>query len=49
MFMHSCELEKDKSYQDREVGVGGLVSRGTGDRIGRFLEGKPHKGITFEM
>ena len=34
--------------QDQEAGVGGLVSRGRGDRIGG-LEGKPEKGITFEM
>jgi hypothetical protein len=34
--------------QDREVGVGVLVSRGgVWDR--GFLEGKPGKGITFEM
>ena len=26
--------------QDREAGVGGLVSRGKGDGIGRFSEGK---------
>ena len=26
--------------QDREVGVGGLVSRGRGDGIGGFSEGK---------
>jgi hypothetical protein len=26
--------------QDREAGVGGLVSRAGGDRIGRFFEGK---------
>ena len=37
--------------QDQEAGVGGLVSRGSGEGIGRrcFLEGKPGKGITFEM
>jgi hypothetical protein len=39
--------------QDQEAGVGGLVSRGrgegTGDRGGCFLEGKPGKGVTFEM
>jgi hypothetical protein len=37
--------------QDRKVGVGSLVSRGRreggGDR--GFSEGKPGKGITFEM
>lgn len=34
-----------------EVGVGGLVSRGRVEEIGRgcFLEGKPGKKITFEM
>jgi hypothetical protein len=31
------------------VGVGGLVSRGRGDRIGEVSEGKRGKGITFEM
>ena len=37
--------------QDQEVGVGELLSRGSGEGIGRrcFLEGKPGKGITFEM
>jgi hypothetical protein len=36
-------------FQGQEVGVGGLVSRGRqgGDR--GFSEGKPGKGITFEM
>jgi hypothetical protein len=34
--------------QNREVGVGGLVSRGMGEGRG-FLEGKPGKGITFEV
>jgi hypothetical protein len=36
--------------QDREAGVGGWVGeqgKGGGDR--RFSEGKPGKGITFEM
>jgi hypothetical protein len=32
--------------QDREAGVGGLLSRGGGYG---FLEGKPGKGLTFEM
>ena len=32
--------------QDQEAGVGGLVSKGRG---WRFSEGKPGKGITFEM
>jgi hypothetical protein len=32
--------------QDRELGVGGWVSRGRGDRIGGVSEGKE---ITFEM
>jgi hypothetical protein len=36
-------------YQDQEVGVGGLVSRGKGGGDKRFSEGKPGKGITFEM
>ena len=37
--------------QAREAGVGGLVSRGRGEHIGDrgFSEGKPGKGITFEM
>jgi hypothetical protein len=37
--------------QGQEVGVGGLVSRGRGKGIGGgcFSEGKPGKGITFEM
>jgi hypothetical protein len=35
--------------QDREAGVGGLGRRGTEDGIWGFLEGKPGKGITFEM
>jgi hypothetical protein len=37
--------------QDQEAGVGGLVSRGRGKGIvgGCFLEGKPGKGIIFEM
>ena len=34
--------------QGREAGVGGLVSRGNGRDRG-FSEGKPRKGITFEM
>jgi hypothetical protein len=33
--------------QGQEAGVGGLVSKGAGDR--EFLEGKPGKGITFKM
>ena len=37
--------------QDQEARVGGLRSRGSGEGIGEgcFLEGKPGKGITFEM
>ena len=31
--------------QDREAGVGGLVSRKRGDRIGGFMEGKWGKEI----
>ena len=37
-------------YQGQDVGVGELVSRGSGERWGRcFSEGKPGKAITFEM
>ena len=35
-------------WQDREAGVGGLLSRGRRDGMGE-LEGKQGKGITFEM
>jgi hypothetical protein len=35
--------------QDREVGVGRLVSKGRGNRIGGFSEGKGGKEITFPM
>ena len=35
--------------QDREAGTGGLVSRGRGNRIRGFSEGKRGKGVTFEM
>jgi hypothetical protein len=37
--------------QGQEEGVGGLVSRGRGEALGGgcFSEGKPGKGITFEM
>jgi hypothetical protein len=40
--------------QGQEAGVGGLVSKGRGERIGFFLffffpEGKLKRGITFEM
>ena len=35
--------------QGPEEGVGGLVSRGRGEEIGVFLEGKPGKGTTFEV
>jgi len=34
--------------QDQKAGVGGLGSRGRGRGL-EFLEGKPRKGITFEM
>jgi hypothetical protein len=44
-----CEGPSVEECQDRESGVGGLVSRGTGNRIGGFLEGKWEKGIKFEM
>jgi hypothetical protein len=30
--------------QDQEVGVGGLVSRGRGERIGGFLNGNREEG-----
>jgi hypothetical protein len=33
--------------QGQEAGMGGLVSRGRGDR--GFSEGKPGKGVKFEM
>jgi hypothetical protein len=37
--------------QGQKARVGGLVSRGRREGIGRglFLEGKPGKGITFEL
>ena len=37
--------------QGQKVGVGGLVSRGKGEvrGAGCFSEGKPGKGIIFEM
>ena len=35
--------------QGREAGVGELVSRGSGEGIGVFLERKLGKGIAFEM
>jgi hypothetical protein len=40
-----------REYQGQEVGVGGLVSRGRVKRVGVgcFSEGKPGKGITFEI
>jgi hypothetical protein len=34
--------------QVREAGVGGIVSSGRADGIGRFLEGKLRKGMKFE-
>ena len=33
----------------QEAGVGGLVSKGSGEGIGGFPKGKPGKGITFAM
>jgi hypothetical protein len=34
----------------QEAGVDGLVSRGRSEEVDRgFLEGKPGKGITFEI
>jgi hypothetical protein len=35
--------------QDRQAGVGGLVSRGRWGWDRRFSQEKPGKGITFEM
>jgi hypothetical protein len=37
--------------QDQEAEIGGLVSRGRGEERGGecFSEGKPGKGIPFEM
>jgi hypothetical protein len=36
--------------QGQKVGVGGLVSRGIGEGIGKgVFGGRPGKGITFEM
>jgi hypothetical protein len=37
-----------RECQGQEMGVGGLVSMGRGRGWG-FSEGKPRKGITFEM
>jgi hypothetical protein len=38
-----------RKFKDKEAGVGGLVSRGSGEGIGAFSEGKCRKGIKFEM
>ena len=40
-----------EEYQGQEAGVGGLVSRGKEEEIGKgcLLEGKPGKVITFEI
>jgi hypothetical protein len=38
-----------KECQDREAGVGGLVSKGQGVWNRGFWEGNPGKVITFEM
>jgi hypothetical protein len=38
-----------EEFQGQETGVGGLISRGKGEGIEGFLEGKPGKGIIFEM
>jgi hypothetical protein len=35
--------------QGQETGVSGLGVRGSGEGMGGGLEGKPVKGITFEM
>jgi hypothetical protein len=35
--------------QGQETGVGGLVRGGDGGEDGGFSEGKPGKGITFEI
>ena len=42
-------MKDGSECQDREAGVGGLVSRGEWVWDRGFLEGKPGKGITFEM
>ena len=34
--------------QDREVGVGGLVSRGRGDGIGEFQRGNEERGYNLK-
>jgi hypothetical protein len=45
----SCEgfMPQYRGMPGPGMGVGGLGSRGRGDR--GFFEGKPGKGITFEM
>jgi hypothetical protein len=42
----SCEGSKPcvREYQDREVGVGGLVIRGREDGIGDFWRGSEERG-----
>ena len=49
----SCEgsMPQCRGMPGQGMGVGGLVSSGWGDGIGFFffLEGKPGKGVTFEM
>jgi hypothetical protein len=46
----SCEglMPLCRECQDREAGVGGLVTRGMEGWDREFLEGNPGKGITFE-
>ena len=48
MVLRRIEATNIGEYQDRKAGVGLLVSRGKGDGIGYFSEGKPGKEITFE-
>ena len=39
-----AQCPSEGECQDREVGVGGLVSRGKGDRIGGFWRGIKERG-----
>jgi hypothetical protein len=47
----SCEgsMPQYRGMPRMGMGVGGLGSRGKGEGIGDFSEGKLGKGITFEM
>jgi hypothetical protein len=38
-----------RERQGYEAGLGGLVSRGSGEWIGGFWRGKLRKGIAFEV